>query len=146
MEFHNSYIVTKRYRGYGLTNQAMNLSYGEPCRVVIDQGQGYIVCHDRRVCCVNSQTALDFFTQNDDKRGAERRNVINAIMKVLTKVPESEKECKEVAEKWDRVWDDSICQQYRRHDIEGHWLWSYEFYNAPVDDLRYIANLIGAEV
>ena len=25
------------------------------------------------------------------------------------------------------------------------WLWNYEFFNAPVEDLRHIANLIGAK-
>ena len=146
MQIYSNYIVTKRYRGFGLTNQAMNLPYGEPCRVVVDQGEGYIICHNRRVCCVNSQTALDFFTRNDDGNGIKRRKIIDAIFNVLNTLPKNEIDGKIFSKKWDIVWSDPICQKCRRQDIEGHWLWGYDFYNSSIDDLLHIANLIGAKI
>lgn len=27
--------------------------------------------------------------------------------------------------------------------LEDYWLWNHEFYNAPIEDLRYIAKLVG---
>ena len=42
-------------------------------------------------------------------------------------------------DRWDKVWDDPLCQKYRRPEHEDFWLWNYDFFNAPVADLRHIA-------
>lgn len=47
--------------------------------------------------------------------------------------------------RWDKVWENSLCQRYRRPDHEDHWIWSYDFFNAPICDLQQIAALIGAK-
>ena len=47
--------------------------------------------------------------------------------------------------RWNRILDDSLCQKYRRPEHEDYWIWNYDFFNAPVEDLRHIANLIGAK-
>ena len=57
-----------------------------------------------------------------------------------------EKRDKEHQARWNKVWPDAVCQKYRRPEHEDFWLWSYDFYNAPVDDLRHIAALVGARV
>ena len=46
--------------------------------------------------------------------------------------------------RWGKIWDDPRCQKYKRPDQEEHWIWNFDFYNGPVEDLRYIAALIGA--
>ena len=46
---------------------------------------------------------------------------------------------------WDKVWNDSICQKYKRSEYNDRWLWNYDFYNAPLFDLQYIAKLVGAK-
>lgn len=142
MQIYKSYVVRKRYRGNGLTSEHMNLPYGETCRVVVDQGQGYIVCRDRRVCYVDSQTAFDYFSQNDDGNGLLRGTLINKIMNRLSSFNGKTKAKNAL---WYKVWNDEICQPYRRKDQDDYWTWNYEFYNAPINDLQYIAKLVGAK-
>lgn len=48
-------------------------------------------------------------------------------------------------ERCEKVVNDSICQRYRRQECDDTWLWNHDFYNADVDVLRYIANLIGVK-
>ena len=42
------------------------------------------------------------------------------------------------------MWEDPVCQKYRRPEHEDFFLWGHAFYEAPVEDLRHIAALIGA--
>ena len=46
--------------------------------------------------------------------------------------------------RWGKIWEDALCQKYKRPDQEEHWIWNFDFYNGPVEDLRHIAALIGA--
>ena len=46
--------------------------------------------------------------------------------------------------RWNKVWGDALCQQYRRPEHEDWWLWGFKFYNAPICDLQHIAALVGA--
>ena len=46
--------------------------------------------------------------------------------------------------KWEKVWEDKLCQKYKRTEFSDYWLWNHEFYNAPIEDLEYIARLVGA--
>ena len=48
--------------------------------------------------------------------------------------------------RWDKVWDDDLCQKYRRPEHEDWWLWNHAFFNAPIPDLRHIAGLVGARI
>ena len=50
------------------------------------------------------------------------------------------------AGRWEKVWADPVCGRYKRPDNEEHWLWNEAFYNAPVDDLRHIARLVGVKI
>lgn len=45
-------------------------------------------------------------------------------------------------ERWGRVWEDPLCRKYKRPEHEDFWIWNYDFYNAPVEDLRYILKLV----
>lgn len=45
----------------------------------------------------------------------------------------------------DALWMDDLCQSYRDLGNQNSWTWKNEFYNAPLDDLRHIAALIGAQ-
>ena len=47
-------------------------------------------------------------------------------------------------DRWNKIWADSLSQKYKRPEHEDHWIWNFDFYNAPVEDLRHIAALIGA--
>lgn len=39
----------------------------------------------------------------------------------------------------------TLCQKYKKAGHEDYWLWNHDFYNADIEDLKYIANLIGAK-
>ena len=48
-------------------------------------------------------------------------------------------------DRWDKIWDDPRCQQYKCSDRDDFWLWNHDFYNAEIEDLKHIAKLIGAK-
>ena len=43
------------------------------------------------------------------------------------------------------MWADPLCQKYKRPEHEDFWIWNHDFYDAPVEDLRHIAALVGAK-
>ena len=48
-------------------------------------------------------------------------------------------------DRWDKIWDDPRCQQYKCSDRDDFWLWNHDFYNAEIENLKHIAKLIGAK-
>lgn len=138
MGYYKKYIVTNRFRGKAICGN-INLPYGTECDVVdLGKNEKAIVCSKGVICYVTSQTAYDYFSQNDDGNGEKRGQLVKCITKCL-----SNKNDKNYQKNWDKVWDDTICQKYKRPDFEDHWLWNYDFYNAPLFDLLHIANLVG---
>ena len=68
-----------------------------------------------------------------------------AILARLETPPNAGEKCrKKIQARWDKVWAEPLCQQYRRTEHEDFWIWNHDFYNAPVADLRCIAALVGA--
>ena len=136
MQIYNKYVVTRRYKKLAQCGN-VNIPYGTECNVV----NSHITRDKGTICFVASQDAFDYFSQNDDGNGLERGRLTQAIIKCL--------ELKEYdttyQDRWDKVWTDPVCQKYKRSDFADHWLWNYEFYNAPLFDLQYIAKLVGAK-
>ena len=130
----NKYIARKRAKFKAICGQ-VNIPYGT---ALVNQG-GFLVWNYMPVCAVTSQHAYEFFCQDDDGKGRERGDLLNAILSKL------EKRDKKHQARWDRVWEDSLCRKYKRSDYEDHWIWNHDFYHAPVEDLRYIARLIGLQ-
>lgn len=93
------------------------------------------------LCETDSQTALDFFCQNDDGQGLERGALVEAIETRLKEGGGWMRRNKVI----DVLWMDDLCQSYRRLEYQSSWIWKSEFYNTPLDDLRHIAALIGAQ-
>lgn len=93
---------------------------------------------NKPLCGITSQNAYDFFSQNDDGMGLERGDLVGRILSKLQKRDAG------YQARWNKVWGDSRCQKYKRPEHEDHWIWNFDFYNGPVEDLRYIAALIGA--
>lgn len=141
MIYYNRYVVTSRIRKTVLCGD-VNLPYGTECYTVDCAGTKAIACDKGILSVVTSQDAYDFFAQNDDENGKERGALTKSIIRALT--PHNNHDIK-TQDKWNRIWKNSLCQKYKRSDIDDHWLWNYEFYNAPISDLKYIANLIGAK-
>lgn len=128
---HENYITRKRAKFEAICGH-VNIPYGT---ALINQG-GFLMWNGKQICGITSQNAFDFFSQNDDGRGRERGDLVSAIL------IQSERRDKNHQSRWNKIWADPLCQKYKRPEHEDHWLWNYAFYNAPVEDLQYIFDLI----
>lgn len=137
MKYFNQYVVTKRIKKKTLCGD-LNLPFGTSCFAK----DGVIYCDKGMICGVTSQDAYDFFTQNDDGCAILRRKLIDSIFDVINR---SNQNVAGYDEKWDKIWNDSTCLKYRREECGDDWLWNYDFYNADIADLRYIAKLVDAK-
>lgn len=132
MQYKN-YLCRKRARFDGISGQ-VNIPYGT---ALICQ-DGFLMHQNKPLCGITSQNAYDFFSQNDDGMGRERGDLVGRILSKLQKRDAG------YQARWNKIWEDSRCQKYKRPGHEDHWIWNFDFYNGPVEDLRYIAGLIGA--
>lgn len=132
MQYKN-YLCRKRARFDGISGQ-VNIPYGT---ALICQ-DGFLMHQNKPLCGITSQNAYDFFSQNDDGMGRERGDLVGRILSKLQKRDAG------YQARWNKVWEDARCQKYKRPEHEDHWIWNFDFYNGPVEDLRYIAGLIGA--
>ena len=130
MEY-KTYVCRKRARFKAICGQ-VNIPYG----TTLNGQGGFLILNDLPVCSATSQNAYDYFTQNDDGRGKERGELVSSILLLL------ERRDNGYQSRWDKVWADARCQQYKRPDHDDHWIWNFKFYNAPVEDLKHIFNLI----
>lgn len=137
MKYFNQYVVTKRIKKKVICGD-INLPFGTKCF----GKDGAIYCDSGVICSVTSQDAFDFFTQDDDGYATLRRKLIESIFDSLNR---SKQSVESYNEKWDKVWNDSICLKYKREDYDDHWLWNYDFYNADIDVLQHIAKLVCAK-
>ena len=127
------YIVTNRFKGQAICG-AVNLPYGTAC----ETQDGYLILEDgRRLCAVTSQNAYDHFSCDDDGHGLERGKLVEEITSRMEK-----RDAKHQA-RWDALWADEVANRLRRKDSPDFWIWSFDFYNADIPDLKHIANLIG---
>lgn len=98
---------------------------------------------EKMLCEASSQSAKDFFVQDDDRLGKIRGDLVTLI---LARLGPKETRKGRAAARWEKVWADPVCGRYKRPDNAEHWLWNEAFYNAPVDDLRHIARLVGVKI
>lgn len=113
---HKRYITRKRARIEGICGK-VNIPYG----TALETEDGYLLYEGSRLCVVTSQNAYDYFSQDDDGHGLDRGH----------------------QRRWDKVWDSPLCLRYKRPDCEDFFIWGYDFYNAPIDDLKAIAEIVG---
>ena len=129
------YVVHRRFKDIAFCGD-VNLPAGTECEKCGDA----IIVDDKPICLATSENAHKFFARNDDGQGMKRGKLTRAIERILSKRDQRHQE------RWDKVWDDEVCQKYRRTDYDDYWLWNHDFYNAEIEDLEYIAKLVGAKV
>ena len=134
MKTYNTYIVTKKFSGHVICGDIV-LQAG----IQLPTSQGYILCPEGPVCVVTSQNAYDYFAQNDDGNGERRGFLTQDILRRLRKLKPSAQRYDHI---WGKIWEDAICLKYKRPEHADHWLWNYDFYNAKIEDLEYIRNLV----
>lgn len=129
------YFTRKRARFKSLSGEIVNIPYGTQI-----QGSGNSLYYEgkllTRVSCKNGK---DYFVQDDDGNGKKRAELINKIVSKLGKND------KFLPKRWDKVWADEICNQYKRKNMDDYWLWDRSFYDAPIFILQHIANLVCKE-
>lgn len=130
------YIVHKNFHGKTIAGEV-----DIPVSTVCETVNNWIFYNGKPVCSIMSAIAHRHFAVNGDGCGLRRGNLTTAIQDTLNRRDDKEN----WQERWDMVWNDELCQKYRRKEHKDHWLWNHGFYNAKIDDLVYIANLIGAE-
>lgn len=127
------YITHRRFKGAALCGE-INL----PAMTACESDETVILHNGKPICFVGSENAHQFFAVNEDGMGAERGGLTQAIQKALAKRDD------DYQRRWDKVWEDELCQQYKRTEYEDFWLWNHEFFNADIGTLRRIAALVGA--
>lgn len=128
------YIVHRRFKDKAICGN-VNL----PAMTVCECDGEMITYNGANLCFIKSENAHQFFALDEDGMGMLRGQLTQAIQKQLAKRD------KQYQERWDKVWADSLCRQYRRKDYEDYWLWSHDFFCTGIDSLRYIANLVGVK-
>lgn len=107
-----------------------------PALSLCEENNGIIYYQDKPICCIRSENAHQYFTTDEDGRGELRGRLIKKILNKLKKRDSL------YQSRWDRVWDDDICQKYKRKDYADYWLWDHSFYIADIEDLEYICALL----
>lgn len=126
------YITHRRFKDRAICGE-VNISALTACEV---KGNT-IYFKDKPICYITSENAHQYFARNDDKNGVERGKLTQAIQHKLAKRDGV------YQERWDKIWEDKLCQKYKRKEHEDFWLWNHNFFNAEIEDLRYIAKLVG---
>lgn len=129
-----NYIAHKRFKDKALCGY-VNI----PAVTALKSINGVILYNGNPICFDTSENAHQFFARNDDGNGMQRGRLTQAIQKRL------EKRDSHYQERWDKVWDDSICKSYKRTDFDDYWLWNHKFFNAEIDTLKHIAELVGVK-
>ncbi len=142
------YVVHRRLRGPSLSGN-INLPYGTVCEL----NDEVIEKDGRQLVYVTSENAHQYFSRDDDSRGLERGRLTQEIQKRLAPPPEipgmasaqrkkREDEIKRQIAAWTRIWNDPKLQKFKMREHADHWLWNHAFFNAEIEDLTYILNVI----
>lgn len=125
------YINYKRFKGKAICGY-VNI----PALTNFQAEDGMIYYNEKPLCTVVSSNAHNFFARNDDGCGLQRGRLIETINKMLSKRDAF------YQIRWNAVWEDAICNQYRRIEHQDYWLWNHAFYNAPIEQLEHIVSVI----
>lgn len=129
------YITHRRFKEKSICGR-VNIPVLSAC----EENENTIYFNGKPVCFATSENAHQYFARNDDGQGVERGKLTQLIQRKLAKRDGA------YQGRWDKVWEDKICAKYRRKEYDDFWLWNHEFFNAEIEDLRYVAELIGIKV
>ena len=132
------YIVHKRFKHRGIyhvgekSDPPFNLARGT---ALVCKGNTLYTLDGKPICYITSEDAHQHFANDKDGRGLRRGDLTQAIQAQLQKKNHHQ-------ERWDKVWDDRICQKYKRTEHADYWLWNHDFFEAAIFDLEYILQLV----
>lgn len=128
------YIVHKRFKGKTVSGE-VNI----PAMSICEERNGWIYYNNRPICTATSACSHKHFAANNDGNGMRRGNLTTKIQRVLADTSDKST----YNDRWNRIWNDNICSKYKRKEHTDHWLWNHHFFEACLEDLIYIAELIG---
>ena len=126
------YIAARRARFNAICGP-VNIPYGATVEAV----DGFLERDGLRLCAVTSESAHKYFARDSDGNGLERGQLTASIIATVSKRDKAH------ADRWKKLWADPLACRYRREDHADFWVWSHAFFEAPMEDLRHIAALIG---
>ena len=115
-----------------------NLPYGTE----LEDHDGWLCYNGVPICKTTSALMRDYFARDDDGCGLKRFKIAHAIIDALH-IREGESK-EDWQKRWNVVWEDAVSNKYRKDESESTFLWSIDFFNAPLLDLWHIAALVGA--
>ncbi|MDE6260396.1 MAG: isoaspartyl peptidase [Oscillospiraceae bacterium] len=133
------YITRRRARFQCIFEGRVNLPWG----TAVENRDGFLYQGGKLLCAASSQNAKEFFVQDDDGQGETRGRLVTAI---LARLGPQKAHQRASSASWEKIWADRKCRPYRRTEDEDYWIWNENFYNAPIGDLRHIADLVGAKI
>lgn len=123
-----------RFRGF---NGEVDIPKGEK---VDGDGVGLIAYQGKYICYYSSENAKAHFVQNDDGMGEIRAELVNSILSSMSKNDGK------LRTRLNRVASDDICASYiMQQYTDCYVMWKRRFYDAPIDDLKYIASVVSKE-
>jgi hypothetical protein len=128
------YITHRRFKDNAICGR-VNIPAFSTC----DERDGVVYFCSMPICYTTSENAHQYFARNNDGQGMKRGQLTQAIQKKLAKRDSA------YQSRWDKIWDDTICQKYKCKEYDDFWLWNHGFFNAEIEDLTYIAKLVGAK-
>jgi hypothetical protein len=132
------YITTKRFKRKGIDGD-FNIPYGTE----IESNNSYLWHDGKRICSEKSAVMREYFAKNDDELGMKRSKIAHQIIDAML-IQDGETQ-EDWQKRWDVLWDDAVCNKYRKDQSETTFLWGIDFYNAPLLDLYHIAALAGVK-
>lgn len=126
------YIAARRAR-FNAIGGPVNIPYGTTVEAV----DGFLERDGLCLCAVTSESAHKYFARDSDGNGLERGRLTASIIAAVSKRDRGH------ATRWESLWADPMACRYRRADHADFWVWSHDFFEAPVEDLRHIAAVIG---
>lgn len=130
------YITHRRYKGNTVCGR-VNI----PAMTEVEEQNGLIYYNGLPVCVARSDVGTSHFCRNDNEDGMERGRLTREITSRLVRhgIGDTNND-----KRWRKIWSDELCQKYKRDDFADYWLWNYDFFQAPIEDLQYILALISA--
>lgn len=136
---HVNYIVTRRCKIDAICG-SVNLPYGTS--VILKDG--FLFTEDgRRLCARKSRNGHDHFNHNDDGMGEVRGHLVHSIINALSLFAPTQEGLNIRNAVWAKVWEDPVCLRFKDPRHDDFWLWDTSFYDAEIEELKYINHLVG---
>ena len=129
-----NYVSRKRFNKNSLQGN-VDIPYGTSLLCIND----LLFYNKRPVCYITSQDAFDYFVTDYDNRGILRGQLLEWILLHTSQKYHS----KDVYDKiWEMIWSTDSYHKFKMSQFVNRWLWSFDFYNAPIEDLQDIVDHI----